>query len=244
MQKKNHLEIGLIIDFGVIFCKKYLLLYTIGIYIINITLMRIIFICSLLFLTSCVPVTKAPDITTSTATENRTIATPTYGTGKAQVEIFADFQCPACIVFSENIQPIFEEYAESGKLTITFRQFPLTTIHKNAKSDAIAALCSAEQWKYMEYKKGLYGLEKEKAGKTVSDTNRIVLAKETGLDEAKFSKCLTARAYEKQVESDMALGDTRWVSGTPTIYLDGIKIDMSLFKDLGGFRSFLENRMK
>lgn len=95
--------------------------------------MRIIFICSLLFLTSCVPVTKAPEITSSTATENRTIATPTYGTGKHQVEIFADFQCPACIVFSENIQPILEEYAENGKLTITFRQFPLTNIHKNAK---------------------------------------------------------------------------------------------------------------
>lgn len=96
----------------------------------------------------------------------------------------------------------------------------------------------------MDYKKNLYALEKEKAGKTVTDTNRIVLAKETGLDEAKFSQCLSSRAYEKQIESDMALGDTRWVNGTPTIYLDGIKIDMSLFKDLDGFKSFLENRMK
>ncbi len=61
----------------------------------------------------------------------------------------------------------------------------------------------------MNYKKGLYALEKEKAGKTVTDTNRIALAKETGLDEAKFSQCLSSRAYEKQVESDMALGDTR-----------------------------------
>ena len=66
------------------------------------------------------------------------------GTVKVKVEIFADFQCPACIVFSENIQPIFEEYAASGKLTIEFRQFPLT-MHKNAMGDALAALCSAEQ---------------------------------------------------------------------------------------------------
>jgi hypothetical protein len=34
------------------------------------------------------------------------------------------------------------------------------------------------------------------------------------------------------------------VTGTPTIYLDGIRLDMSLFQGLDGFRSFLESRMK
>ncbi len=61
----------------------------------------------------------------------------------------------------------------------------------------------------MDYKKGLYALEKEKAGKTITDANRIALAKDKGLDEAKFSQCLSARVYEKQVESDMALGEVK-----------------------------------
>jgi protein-disulfide isomerase len=201
-----------------------------------------IIICSLLFLASCTTGTSTTP-TPSTPTENRTVATPTYGSGKTQVEIFADFQCPACISYNESIQPIFEEYAAAGKLTITYRQFPLQ-MHKNAKRDAIAALCSAEQGKYMGYKKGLYAMEKSKAGKTTTDADRIALAKTVGLDEAKFSTCLAASAYEKQVESDIALGDSKGVSGTPTTYLDGIKIDMSLFGDIAGFRSFLESRMK
>ena len=201
-----------------------------------------ILICSLLFVASCTTGTSTTP-TTSTPTENRTVATPTYGSGKTQVEIFADFQCPACISYNESIQPIFEEYAASGRLTITYRQFPLQ-MHKNAKRDAIAALCSAEQGKYMDYKKGLYAIEKSKAGKTTTDADRIWLAKTVGLDEAKFSACLATSAYEKQVESDIALGDSKGVSGTPTTYLDGIKIDMSLFGDIAGFRSFLESRMK
>lgn len=69
----------------------------------------------------------------STTVTNGMVATPTYGSGKMQVEIFADFQCPACISYNETIQPIFEEYAGAGKLTIVFRQFPLSNIHKNAK---------------------------------------------------------------------------------------------------------------
>ena len=107
-------------------------------------------IVSLLILTSCTPgSTPTPSGTGSTYTPtkptislkqsspttvtNGMVATPTYGTGKMQVEIFADFQCPACISYNETIQPIFEEYAASGKLTIVFRQFPLSNIHKNAK---------------------------------------------------------------------------------------------------------------
>ncbi len=87
-------------------------------------------------------------------------------------------------------------------------------------------------------------MEKEKAGKTTTDADRIVVAKAVGLDEAKFTSCLSNKTYSSQVESDMALGDSKWVSGTPTTYLDGIKIDMALFRDLTGFRSFLEGRMK
>lgn len=73
----------------------------------------------------------------------------------------------------------------------------------------MAALCSAEQNKYMDYKKALYALEKAKAKKSVSDAERTTIAKELGMDEAKFSQCLSSRAYEKQVESDIALGDSK-----------------------------------
>lgn len=213
--------------------------------------MRILILCSLLLLGSCVagngnqnnPNNPGKTDTPTASTENRTIATPTFGSGKTQVEIFADFECPACIMFSESIQPIFEEYAANGKLVLSFRQYPLE-MHKNAKWDAIAALCSAEQGKYLEYKKSLYGLEKAKAGKSISDSERVSLAKDNGLDETKFSTCLSTRAYEKQVLADIAYGDSKGVNATPTTFIDGIKVDMSLFRDVAGFKTFLDNRIK
>lgn len=94
-------------------------------------------------LSSCSMTPGSTPVVQNPPTENRTIATPTYGTGKTQVTIFADFQCPACIATNESLFPILEGYAASGRLTITYRQFPLS-MHKNAKGDAIAALCSAE----------------------------------------------------------------------------------------------------
>jgi protein-disulfide isomerase len=106
-------------------------------------------------------------------TLQKTIPSPTFGSGPRNLTIYADFQCPACIAFSDALGGAFEAYAASGKTTITYKQFPLTSIHPNAYRDAIAALCVAEQGKYMDGKKALYALEKKKAGAKVSDEDRI-----------------------------------------------------------------------
>lgn len=114
----------------------------------------------------------------STSIPAAMIPSPTLGSGKHSMMIFSDFQCPACIRFSQSIAPIFEEYAKSGYLTITYKQYPLTTIHKNAERDSLAALCVTEQGKYLDYKKPLYALEESKSGAKVSDDERIGAAKD------------------------------------------------------------------
>ena len=102
---------------------------------------------------------------TSTSPALRT-PSPTYGSGNHELVVFADFQCPACIASSKSIMPVFENYAKNGYLRITYKQFPLTGMHKNAERDALAALCVASQGKgadtYMEYKKALYEMEDAK----------------------------------------------------------------------------------
>jgi len=50
--------------------------------------------------------------TSSVPKENRTVPTPSYGSGNHTLEIFADFQCPACQNFSKTLEPIFKNYAD------------------------------------------------------------------------------------------------------------------------------------
>lgn len=138
----------------------------------------------------------------------RTIPIPTYGSGKHTLVQFSDFQCISCIQSEQSVVPIFEEYAEAGKLTIEYRQFPLTSIHPNAMGDALAALCAADQDAFMEYKKLLYGLEIEKRtapSSTITNTERIALAQQLELDTDAFSQCLNQQEFREQVEADMAL---------------------------------------
>lgn len=180
--------------------------------------------------------------TKTVSSESRTIPTPTYGKGNHTIEIFADFQCPACINFQNTVGWILESYAASGKVVLQYRQYPLTSIHKNASRDALAALCGAEQGKYMEIKKALYALEEQKSGATVSDDERVEIAVSAGLDGASMKACLESDRYLGQIESDIARGDSLGVQGTPTIFLDGKKLDLGVvFRDLDMGKKWLDS---
>ncbi len=190
-------------------------------------------------LSACVPNQNTPN-TPVVSSESKTIATPTYGSGKHVVEIFADFQCPACISFAKNIGPIFEWYAEKWQLKIIYRQFPLTQIHKNAYRDALAALCAADQGKYMDYKKALYAFEETKAWATVTDNDRVNTAKGAGLDGVALQSCLEAEVFKSQVDADMTYGESLKILWTPTVILDGRTLDFGVFQDVDMLVKFLD----
>jgi protein-disulfide isomerase len=61
-------------------------------------------------------------------------------------------------------------------------------------------------------------------------------AKQIGLDEKKFSSCLDSGKYKKEVINDSEDGKTAGVTGTPTVFVNGIKIvgaqPFSAFKDI------------
>lgn len=55
---------------------------------------------------------EVPVVSSVSPKENRTVPTPSYGSGKHTLEIFADFQCPACQNFSKTLEPLFKSYAD------------------------------------------------------------------------------------------------------------------------------------
>lgn len=132
--------------------------------------------------------------------------------------------------------PVFENYAKNGYLHITYKQFPLTGMHKNAERDALAALCIASQGKgadtYMEYKKALYSMEDAKKWASVSDGDRVnAVGNIASIDVSKLTECLDNNSYLDQVRAEMKEGDDLGVNGTPTLYLDNKRLDLAVFRD-------------
>jgi protein-disulfide isomerase len=73
---------------------------------------------------------------------------------------FSDYECPFCQQFAAGDlgNYVFDE-AEDGNMLFVFRDFPLESIHPNARAAANAARCAGDQGQYFEYHDKLFGIE-------------------------------------------------------------------------------------
>src|SRR3989338_9356652 len=131
---------------------------------------------------------------------------------------YSDFECPFCKRFHPTMLQIMKEYG--NKVAWVYRHFPLS-LHANAQKEAEASECAAELggntafWKYAD---AIYSRTKG-GGTGFPLTSLVPLAKELGLNEAKFKSCLDSGKYAAKVQSDMDSGQSAGVGGTPATIL-------------------------
>ena len=138
---------------------------------------------------------------------------------------FGDFQCPSCGGAAPNVNTLMDEYGD--RVALVFRNFPLTTIHPNARAASATAEAAGLQGKYWEMHDLLYERQgdwsNQDATKRTETFNQY--AEEVGLDIEKFKTDVASANVGKKISFDQALGKREGVSATPTFYLNGEKLD-------------------
>lgn len=152
----------------------------------------------------------------------------------AKLLVFNDFQCPACGSFAAQVTPFLKaEYVESGKLHLVYQDFPLTSIHPHAFLAARAARCAGEQDRYWEYYNVLFGRQSSWSTRSRAPVGEFEdYAAEVGLDREAFGSCLRSDRYADVVTANMQLGERLGVSGTPTLILNGRRVEYNSYADL------------
>lgn len=163
----------------------------------------------------------------SASEQNGNIADHVFGKKDSKVVLveYGDFQCPGCGGAHTQIKAISEEYKD--RIAFVFRNFPLTSIHPNARAAAAAVEAAGLQGKYWEMHNSIY--ENQNNWKDASTTDRDAFftqyAVEAGVNKDKFVKDLDSTSISKKIAFDQALGKKVNVSGTPTFYLNGTSVD-------------------
>ena len=159
--------------------------------------------------------------------QNGTIADHVTGSDSKKILLveYGDFQCPSCGGAYPNIKTLMEQYGED--VTLVFRNFPLTSIHPNARAAAAVAEAAGLQGKYWQMHDTLY--EKQNDWNSLDASKRTIVfsgyAKSLGLDMDKFNTDIAAKEVNQKISFDLALGKDADVSATPTFFLNGEKID-------------------
>ena len=151
-------------------------------------------------------------------------SSPILGNANAPITLveYSDFQCPYCARSAPDMKALQAKYP--GKVRVVYKHFPLG-FHKSARPTAIASVAAQEQGKFWEYHDVLFEAT-DKRQLAHSDEDLAKYAEQAGLDVAKFKADMAANkeAYEKRVDADHKQGTTVTVRGTPTVYINGKKI--------------------
>lgn len=117
-----------------------------------------------------------------------------------------------------------EEYGD--KVTFIFRNFPLTSIHPNARAAAAVAEAAGLQGKYWEMYDMLYEKQNEWSGLDASQRGNVfnTYATSLSLNMDEFTTALASKEVNQKISFDLALGKAAGVSATPTFFVNGEKL--------------------
>jgi len=151
---------------------------------------------------------------------------PVMGKSDAKIAIveFADFRCPFCEkFFTDTLSQIKTDYIDTGKAKFYFRNFPF--LGDASIVAANAAECANDQGKFWEFHDYLYKNQPSESDTSMYNADTLSQAAATlGLNEDQFKTCLTNKTDEAKTNKDLSEGQAAGVSGTPTLFINGIAI--------------------
>ena len=147
---------------------------------------------------------------------------PYRGDPNAAVTIYeySDYECPFCARHVVQTEPaLLAGFAESGAVKFVFRDMPLSSLHANALSAAIAANCVAEQdivlfWTMHDK---LFRTQKEWAPREEALSYFAELAQEVGADPTQYGSCMAnSGALVEKVNESLEEARSFGFTGTPS----------------------------
>jgi protein-disulfide isomerase len=139
---------------------------------------------------------------------------------------YGDFQCPYCKQYEPTIQQVVA--TNKDKIRFQFRNFPIVNIHQNAFAAARAAEAAAAQNKYWEMHDALYETANWQSWTNSTGPTKLFesYAQQLGMNVEQFKKDFASSKVNSAVNADIAAGNDLGVTGTPTFFLNGKKIDV------------------
>ena len=149
------------------------------------------------------------------------------------LEEFGDFQCSHCAQFALGMgRQLKKDFVDKGRINFVFRHFPF--IGEESFRAAEATECARDQDKFWEYHDTVFenwdGVNKG----AYSDDNLRGFASRLQLDRDAFDSCLEGGKYRGKVEEDLQLGERMGVNSTPSLFLQGRRIQVSDYSELAG----------
>ena len=144
-------------------------------------------------------------------------ATPT-------IDVWVDYQCPACRTFEVLNGGYLNEIIAQKKAKVVFH--PLTFIGAESIIAANAAACAADENKFVDMNLALFQNQagSENSGKWQGDV-MLAIGESIGIKSERFKQCVREGNYVKWTRNVTDASASKNVNSTPTIRINGKDLD-------------------
>jgi protein-disulfide isomerase len=156
----------------------------------------------------------APPQTPGAATDIDTYKAFGSKTAPLVLEVFSDFQCPACkSLYTTTNRQLMDNYVSTGKVYLIHRDFPLP-MHAHSKVAAQYARAAAHLGKAEQVEQTLF--ENQEKWENTGNVDGTVAAALSPAEMTKVRALVKGATLDPLIEKDLALGRFYNVNQTPT----------------------------
>jgi len=149
------------------------------------------------------------------------------GSEPVSVELYEDFQCPACLAFEQQSSEFLKGQVSSGAITITYRPFSFLdelggSPNEYSHRSTNVALCVLDQNGVTDYVKVhdyLYQNQPDEG--TAGPENADLIEAMSGLGITGIDSCVKTEKFVPWVDEAKDAGSKKDVSSTPTVLVAG-----------------------
>ena len=156
---------------------------------------------------------------------------------------YASWTCPACLQFHNDVIPMVKsDYVASGKVKFVFREFPTPPANISVAGFALAR-CAGED-SYYAVIDDLFAaqtnvLNLARSGGDIEGAMRN-LAYSYGIEGEGFNECLSNKDVTYAIGESVMKGDSQGVNSTPTVFINGEKLQGFDWRNAEGMRAVLD----
>lgn len=130
---------------------------------------------------------------------------------KVTVVEYSDLECPFCKRFHVTMQQVMQKYGND--IRWVYRHMPLDSLHQQARPEALASECAAEQGKFWEFIDLVFAETTSNDGLDLAKLPTY--ARQVGLNVNQFQQCYDSQKYASAVQEDEASALAAGAQGTP-----------------------------
>lgn len=153
--------------------------------------------------------------------------------GAPTLDIYEDFQCPACGQFEKVMGSTVTDLADQGKVKLVYHLKTIIDANTGTNHSLTmgnAAMCAADAGTFQPFHDDVFANQPAQEGQGWTTAQTKGFAEKSGITGAALTTwqtCVDERKYAKYVESTEDASNKAGITGTPTVVLGGTKVDFN-----------------